>query len=54
MNINIAEVEEFVGNKLGTLLVNNCTDFGICCFIMQVLSDKINEIKKTKGEKNNG
>ena len=46
MMVDIAEVEGFItGEKFTDFLVNNTTNIGTAGFILQVLLDKIREIR---------
>ena len=46
MMVDIAETEAFItSEKFTDFLVNNTTDIGTAGFILQVLLDKIDEIK---------
>ena len=45
VEINLIELENFIENKLPTILVENTTDFATAAFILQTMFDKIDELK---------
>ena len=45
VEINLIELENFIENKLPTILVENATDFATAAFILQTMFDKIDELK---------
>ena len=49
MIVDIAEVEKFItSEKFTDFLVSNTTDIGTAGFVLQVLLDKIDEIRSGK------
>lgn len=45
MNVYKSEVEDFVNNKLGKLLVDNTTNFNVAAFVLQAVIDKMKELE---------
>ena len=47
VNVNLNDVEDFINNdKFTQFLLNNNTDIAVPAFILSVLYDKIDELKK--------
>ena len=44
--VNLDNVEEFItSDKFANFILNNTTDFGTAAFILQVVLDKIDELR---------
>lgn len=51
ISVDINEVERFVtSDKFKHFIIENNTDFAVPCFILQVLLEKIEEIRKEGAE----